>query len=546
MKKIAICSLLLALGICFNGFAEPNFDKYKCKTTSCGAGGDDGGYNQGLLRTDGKVGNEFSSGSCYRCNWGDDDYECPVGAVIAIGAKDYRVTGEIKGFWTCTEDGKADDDWINTNPNYTCPADSSAMADFARKMRRDYIIVSGDSHATAHFILGDGFKTGEEKDRSGDNLVLSSGEDGCVVYLCEKGYKADGDRRECIKDGQSPQQPGGGAGGVNNTVIINNNVQGGGQQGGQQSGFDCTTPGNELATKTISGVTACSGGACLVIEAGQCYPYKYLRCMEAIAEGKETKITWNTTECVCTDDKKEFDYDARKCVSKNAKRTCEEIHPNGSPERLACCRAGSATRWNGSETSGTCTCNNGTKWLYTAGDRTGQCVAQEQPVQPVVPTTQQCWYSFSADVKCANGAMISKTSGFNVNTQMSSCEEFTALYHSDQSYILEMAEKYCRQHPELPVIDDKAFNAAKDSINAFFGSAKSSASVWKNSEGKFNTARLASDLTAGVVLGTVGGVVSGVVIKKKQIEKGFEALHCTVGGQKVADWGDEFNIGLRK
>ncbi len=43
-------------------------------------------------------------------------------------------------------------------------------------------------------------------------------------------------------------------------------------------------------------------------------------------------------------------------------------------------------------------------------------------------------------------------------------------------------------------------------------------------------ARLASDLTAGVVLGTVGGVVSGVVIKKKQVEKGFDALHCTVGG----------------
>ena len=111
---------------------------------------------------------------------------------------------------------------------------------------------------------------------------------------------------------------------------------------------------------------------------------------------------------------------------------------------------------------------------------------------------------------------------------------------------MEMAEKYCSQHPELPVVDDKAFNAAKDSINAFFNNAKSDASVWKNAEGKFNTARLASDLTAGVVLGTVGGVVSGVVIKKKQVEKGFDALHCTVGGQKVADWGDEFNIGLRK
>ena len=68
----------------------------------------------------------------------------------------------------------------------------------------------------------------------------------------------------------------------------------------------------------------------------------------------------------------------------------------------------------------------------------------------------------------------------------------------------------------------------------------------KDADGNFNTARLASDLTAGVVLGTVGGVVSGVVIKKKQVEKGFEALHCTVGGQKIADWGDTFEVGLQK
>ena len=86
---------------------------------------------------------------------------------------------------------------------------------------------------------------------------------------------------------------------------------------------------------------------------------------------------------------------------------------------------------------------------------------------------------------------------------------------------------------------------AKTTISKFFADAKSNRSVWKTAEGKFNTARLASDLTAGVVLGTVGGVVSGVVIKKKQVEKGFDALHCAVGGQTIADWGDTFTVGLR-
>ena len=68
-------------------------------------------------------------------------------------------------------------------------------------------------------------------------------------------------------------------------------------------------------------------------------------------------------------------------------------------------------------------------------------------------------------------------------------------------------------------------------------------SVWKNAEGNFNTARLASDSIAGVVLGTVGGVVTANVVKKNQIKKGFEDIQCYIGGQSVADFGDDFVVG---
>ena len=95
-------------------------------------------------------------------------------------------------------------------------------------------------------------------------------------------------------------------------------------------------------------------------------------------------------------------------------------------------------------------------------------------------------------------------------------------------------------------VSEDDFEAAKKKVDGFFRKADENASVWKDASGKFNSARLASDLTAGVVLGTVGGVVSGVVIKKKQIEKGFEVLNCAVGGQSVADWGDTFTVGLKK
>ena len=87
---------------------------------------------------------------------------------------------------------------------------------------------------------------------------------------------------------------------------------------------------------------------------------------------------------------------------------------------------------------------------------------------------------------------------------------------------------------------------ASDNLSKLFNDIDSGRSVWKNADGSFNATRLASDLTAGVVLGTVGGVVSGVLIKKSQVEKGFDALNCTVGGQKIADWGDEFRVGLRR
>lgn len=70
-------------------------------------------------------------------------------------------------------------------------------------------------------------------------------------------------------------------------------------------------------------------------------------------------------------------------------------------------------------------------------------------------------------------------------------------------------------------------------------------SEWRDENGDFNTARLVSDSVAGVVLGTVGGIVTSKLVKKNQLKKGFEDLSCTVGGQRVADYGDDFTVGLR-
>ncbi len=84
---------------------------------------------------------------------------------------------------------------------------------------------------------------------------------------------------------------------------------------------------------------------------------------------------------------------------------------------------------------------------------------------------------------------------------------------------------------------------AAEKLDTMFAGFK--VSKWKDAEGKFNTARLASDSIAGVVLGTTGGLITSSVMKKKQVEQGFEDLQCVVGGQPVAGWGDEFMVGIQ-
>jgi len=80
-----------------------------------------------------------------------------------------------------------------------------------------------------------------------------------------------------------------------------------------------------------------------------------------------------------------------------------------------------------------------------------------------------------------------------------------------------------------------------DSLHSMMSGFK--VSVWRDAEGKFNTARLASDSIAGVVLGTVGGIVTANVVKKSQIKQGFEDVKCSIGGQSVANFGDDFVVG---
>ena len=40
-------------------------------------------------------------------------------------------------------------------------------------------------------------------------------------------------------------------------------------------------------------------------------------------------------------------------------------------------------------------------------------------------------------------------------------------------------------------------------------------------------------------------VITSHVVKKNQVENGFEDIKCTIGGQNVAEWGDQFRVGIQ-
>jgi len=101
---------------------------------------------------------------------------------------------------------------------------------------------------------------------------------------------------------------------------------------------------------------------------------------------------------------------------------------------------------------------------------------------------------------------------------------------------IKQAQQEAERQRSMQRIDD-----AYKNIKNLTSSLESS--VWKDKHGNFNTSRLVSDSVAGVVLGSAGGLVTSNVIKKNQIKSGFDDIKCVIGGQVVADFGDEFNVG---
>lgn len=243
-----------------------------------------------------------------------------------------------------------------------------------------------------------------------------------------------------------------------------------------------------------------------------------------------------------------YNSSTRKCEKPKqpgpTPKSCREQRAGMSDEAIACCDTGSAAVWTGSE----CKCNGNMQFVIEYGR--GKCVPKDntpdddtgddKPEPPVNP--KNCpgdAYPSETTCECNNPDMW-----YNPVKNYCECPDGT----KKEGSVCRCTEPHMVLKGKECVWSDEYLSSLKAEIESKYSKVKAVTSTfkvseWKDAEGNFNTARLASDSIAGVVLGTVGGVVTAHLVKKAQVKQGFEDVQCHIGGQSVAGYGDGFVVG---
>ncbi len=235
-------------------------------------------------------------------------------------------------------------------------------------------------------------------------------------------------------------------------------------------------------------------------------------------------------------------------------RRCKNLTGAQKAECAVCCAVpASVAKWNGSA----CKCVDTSKKFDVA---TGTCQASTT-TPPTNVTPAQPSQTFECDAsKLAQLAQWRIKYSKNqelvalIDTVLAYCRDanrneivFNSYYSELLALIAQIdaaaaaATTAQQQQAEINIRIRRIRNATSN-IQTMADAFK--VSKWKNEEGNFNTSRLVSDSVAGVVLGTAGGLITSNVIKKNQVKGGFEDISCTIGGQVVAGWKDEFRVGI--
>ena len=445
---------------------------------------------------------QISGTGCYVC---EDGY-CGSGHVVAVaGRATIRNNGGTytDSLYECYRGGFGyNDKWtkIGTIP-YCTGAESRKNDNNAEK--RLFNITAG----TAYDIT------------NGASVSVASSSDVCFDYACKDGYTRINGQNVCVKlNAQCTDKDG--KKHTTGTALPNQ---------------DCAKA--NVAQSTVYKLTSLSnlrdGALCT-----------------ATCESGGWSITLNDDACV------------DKYQPNSTKKQCVKTQAAINDDNATAARRNKCTNSGGTWSGGKCTCSASKNLRLSNGEcvctnenykRNGdQCVltdiAQEKKDCEAAASTGAYWQD--NECKCENPQHEWRAKKCQLKTYIAACDKITGAHWVNNECKCQNANQEinsertaCVASASFTVSQD--INNAYSQLTAIHNTFRDKKSVWKDAEGNFNTARLASDSIAGVVLGTAGGLITSHVVKKNQVENGFEDIKCTIGGQNVAEWGDQFRVGIQ-
>lgn len=464
------------------GFAVlPHNADAKCTLLSCG---DTSFFDPNAWRTADIGGNQ-----CWFCGPGPNS--CSDDEVVPY----LDGVGDVVGLYQCSTG--LTNKFVNYEPGYFCK-DSELQSDSGLggisliNAKKTYRI---DGVATSSFSLGD--------------LEAFIGRASCIYVKCNSDYMPNAAKTECI---------------------IDNREQRCVDSGGVWTGNACTCD-SAKNLRLVSG-----GGAC-----------------ECISSDYESK---GRNGC----QKKQSVIDAEKqqqqqAITQQRKKACENSGGAWVNGKCSC-----DSSLNLKTQNNVCVCTDSNYYR----DSNNNCVLTDEAARK-----QQCetdtsknsgayWDSVAKKCLCADTSLVWINGQCITDPQVTACLNIDG---AEWNAILNECRCKDSSNMEFNSTRTACVLTADAQLSANQGTSRTNilnaiskldklssgfkTSVWKDEEGKFNTSRLLSDSVAGVVLGTAGGLITSSVVKKNQVENGFEDIQCTVGGQVVAGWGDQFQVGIQ-
>ncbi len=506
MKKVLVlCAMLMSYGQCF---ASPTFGMQpvtysagnslqKCVLAACPDNDLVIGENQEYIRS------HPDSDQCYSCDSDNGAFgngqECGYGRII--GQRDVQ-DNEIIHLFQCINTSGAWDKWRSYNPTVVCK--NSPLKQAATENGRTRYLLAGSKST--------------HTETAGDNDITLAGNDACVYYACNEGYIPNTAETDCIVDNrQNVCETSGG-------VWSNNTCSCDAEKNlilkADGSSCECSSSDYEFRSASEGCVeTEASKQKKKAKEDESRRQQQEQQNQQKAKKCQESGGVWKGGKCDCAEEKNlRLENDVCICLDDNYKRNGDKCDLTDEAAARRECEAASGTGayWE----TGQCKCDN-PRNIY----RGKKCV-----LNPVIENCEKVvgavWNMIEKECRCIDGDKELNDAG-------------TACVESDDA---RARREKMEADAEITAIQKRIskLHERLDSTRSGF-----KRSVWRDKDGDFNTSRLLSDSIAGVVLGTAGGLITSNVVKKNQVEDGFEDIQCTIGGQVVATWGDEFRVGIQ-